>query len=233
MIRTSKAPVAWPVPWREGVKYFFRAGDVIERSEFEAELAGEHRADVVYPFEFAAAFADGVNALLADSPGMAAELIALAQAEAALAPGEKMPAEETADLEAARDLVTQHWPAYRQLVAQDVRRQKVAPTIAFRRYCTGWEGKDMPDFANGADGMVALDALAKLSGLDLKAGGAFAFQLQYGRGKDLEKNSVRPSSPAEGRKTSRSPRPKAGGTSRARGGSKTRSSPRRAGRSKS
>jgi hypothetical protein len=234
MIRISKAPVAWPVPWDDGRRYFFRAGDVLERADFEAELAGEHRAGNVYPFEYAAVFAEGVRALLADSPDQAAQLIELAQSEAALEKDETLPAEDVAALAQARELLEQYWPAYRALTGRDERRHEIAPVLAFRRFCTGWEGEGLPDFALGADRQVSLETMAALPSLDIKAGGSFAYRLLYGRGGDAEKNSDGPLPSGKGPTTSPSPGPKGAGRSRVPARPKrTRSSGSRPGRSTS
>lgn len=215
MIRISKAPVAWPVPWDDSKGYFFRAGDVLERADFEAELAGEHRAATVYDFEYSAAFAEGVKALLADAPDQAAQLIELEQSAAALEKGETLSPEDQAALVQARELLDQHWPAYRSLTGREERRQQHAPVLAFRRFCTGWEGEGLPEFALGADKQVSLEAMSGLPWLDIKVGGTFAYRLLYGRGGDAEKNSDGPSKPDEGPKTSTSPKPKKGGSSKA------------------
>jgi hypothetical protein len=221
MIRTSKAPVAWPVPWAEGRRYFFRAGDITERDEYEAVLDGEMRAGQVFPWEFAAAFDEGVLALFADSPDDAAQLIELQANEKALDAGESLPAGEQALLDQARDVLAQHWPAYKALVSQEARRRHHAPTLAFRMFCTGFEGDGLPAFTKAADGLVSLAAMAELPALEIKAGGQFAFRLLYGRGEEVEKNSAAPSPSGEGQQSSPSPAPRADGTSEATSGSET------------
>lgn len=234
MIRISKEPVRWKVPWDDSRCYFFRAGDVLERADFEAELAGEYRAGTVYPFQYSLAFAEGVRALLADSPDQAAQLIELEQSEAALQLGESLPAEDVAALAQARELLDQYWPAYRALTGRDERRHEIAPVLAFRRFCTGWEGEGLPEFALGADRQVSLETMAALPGLDIKAGGSFAYRLLHGRGGETEKNSDGPLPSGKGPKTSPSPKRKAGGGSKGpatRTG--TRSSGSRPGRSTS
>jgi hypothetical protein len=222
MIRTSKAPVKWPVPWDKSRAFYFRPGDVIERADFEAVLDGEYQAGNVFPFELAAAFAEGVNALLADSPDSAARIIAAYQADAALKAGESLPAKEKALLDEARPIIARSWPAYKALLAQEARRRQHASLLAFRTFCTGWEGKGLPPFESGPDGLVRLDILPKVPPLEIKLAGTFAFNLLWGRGQ--EKNSERPSSADRGPQTSSSTRRTAGG-SRATSGRKTRSAP--------
>lgn len=232
MIRTSKAPVRWPVPWDKDRIFLFRAGDVAERAEFEAVLAGECRAGSVFPFQLSAVFAEGVQALLADDPDGAARLIQIERAEYGLEPGEKLDPLELAALEEVRELLTVHWPAYRTLVAREARRAELAPVVAFRRFCAGWEGEDLPEYKTGPDGEVTPEAMIGVPALILKAGGAFAYSLLYGRGEEVEKNSERPLSSGKGRTTSPSRRRRAAGTSPGGGGSKTRSSSSRSGRSR-
>jgi hypothetical protein len=278
MIRTSKAPVAWPVEWRPGVQYFFRAGDVIERAQFEGELAGEFGAASVYCMEKLAMFAEGVAALLADRPDYAAQLVEMDRADMALKQGERLPPEEAAAIVQARELVRQHYPPYRAVIVQEEQRHSVTPVAAFARYCTGWDDAEpgkvaeargwlaaeapdandypllsaaaksekteiadlaqtlvdeaLPEFTLGPDGKVSVDLLTKLPPLELKAGGMFAYRLQYGRGGEVEKNFMRPLSSGKGRKTTPSTTRKGGGRSQAKSGSGTRSTSSRRGRSK-
>jgi hypothetical protein len=125
MIRTSKAPVPWKVPWREERTYFIRAGDPMERDE-------------------------------------------------------------------------------------------------------------MPEYRPGLDGLVPLDLVSEIPGLEMKAAGAFAVSLLYASGRDKEGNSARLSSSAESRKTSSSRAGGKAGRSPASASSrKTPSSRSRPGRSRS
>lgn len=233
MIRTSKAPVAWPVPWLKGQVFFFRAGGIDERAEFEAVMAGECRAGNVYPFQLSAAFAEGVRALLHDDPEGAARLIGIDLAAATLERGKKLPADEAAAHAEVRELLTEHWPAYRVLVAREARRNELAPVVAFRRFCEGWKGDGLPEFKKDVFGEVDPEVMRELSGLAIKGGGAFAYSLLYATGEEVEKNSERPLSSGKGRTTSSSPRRKAGGKSTAKSGRRTPSSSSRAGRSRS
>lgn len=248
---SATQPVAWSPPWLpEGVaqrRYLFRPGSVMDRARIEADLSGECRAGQVYGFQLQAAFAEGVKALLADSPDYAAQLIELASAEAALDPGERLPPEEEAALSQARETLTESWPAFRALIAQEERRNQFAPIIAFRRLCVGWEegapapvgeGDEaqeqrppvLPPFARGVDGMVTLDAMDQVPSLELRAGGLFAFSNLYGG--PQAKNSAAPSQSDRGRPTSNSDKPQRAGRSAGRSGKKTPSSPPRTGRSR-
>lgn len=226
----SKTPVPWPVPWIPGQKFFFRVGDVIERSNLEAELAGEHRAGRVYNFELEMAFGQGIETLLKDSPDDAAQLAQLQQAAAA---GDELAIAEAAQLEQARDLLAEHWPPYRALKAKLERRNGLIPILAFRRFCTGWEGEGLPVFARGPDGLVTMECMAAVEPLAITAAGSFAYSLLYGGDKESEKNSGPPSKSGGDRKTSASATPRGAGKSAGTAGRKTRSSrsPRRSSRS--
>src|SRR4051812_34392056 len=110
MIRTSKKPVAWPVPWNKEQQIFFRPGDVIERGEFESDLSADYGAGRVFSFQLSEAFAEGLRAIMHDSPDDAEQLIAWERQASA---GDKLEAEEAAAVEVARQTVTEHWAAYR------------------------------------------------------------------------------------------------------------------------
>ena len=226
MIRTSEAPVPWPVPWNDKQQFFFRPGDVVERGEFECELAADYRAGRVYPFQLEVAFAAGIKALLPERPDDAAAILDWQAQEAA---GEELAPDEAAALAKAREEVGLHWPPYAALLKQIERRKGMVPIAAFRRYCSGWEGEGLPPYEKGLDGLVTLGAMRKLDALYHDAGGLFAYQLQYltepseddpgDRG-----NSGRPSKSGEGPKISTSDAPRKGGGSPAKSGSRTRSS---------
>jgi hypothetical protein len=178
LIAAGKEPIHWDVPWGDTRRrYFVRAGSIEERSHMEADLAGPMRAREVYDFQLGAAFASGVQALLPDNPDDAARLIDLEQTERA---GENLAPDEVGTLAEARDLLTEHWPAYRQLISQASRRAQFAPLVAFRRFCTGWEGEGLPPFKRGIDGQVDMETVAALPDIERKAVGAFAYALQYG-----------------------------------------------------
>jgi len=178
-------------PWRkdDGAPVFLlRAGSVIDRAMVEAELAGEHQAGRIFAFEFLEAFRQGVTAL--GSADDAAYLIGLAEAEAALEGSEALPEGEAKTLAEARVELGKYWPDYRALLAQQARRLEIAPIIALRRFCTGWENVAAP-FVRGPDGLLSLDALARLDPLDMRSAGSAAYGLLYP--KDLAGNSPQPS----------------------------------------
>jgi hypothetical protein len=230
MVMATRAPIPWQVPWNKAQIFHFRAGDVIERGDLEADLEA-HNAAEVFGFDWQAAFAGGIAALLADDPAGAATLIGIYQAEQGLNKGETLASEEQAGLDQARELLKEHWPAYRALVLREAKRKQLAPTLAFQRYCVGWEGEDLPVCEIGPDGRVKLDVLRKLGSLVLKAGGAFAYGLQYGSAH--AKNLEAPSPSDEAPPPSTSDTRRAGGKSAAKSGSATRKKRSRRGSSRS
>jgi hypothetical protein len=219
MIRTSKKPVAWPVPWNAAQQIFFRPGDVIERGEFESDLSADYGAGRVFSFQLSEAFAEGLRAIMHDSPDDAEQLIAW---ERQASGGDKLEADEAAAVEVARQTVSEHWAAYRSLAKKLDRRRTMTPIAAFQRYCAGWEGEGLPDFVKGFDGRLTADAMGKLDPVLIEVGGMFAYSLQYGA--DEQGNSARPSKSDEGRSSSPSDASKGAGKSRGAAARKTRSS---------
>jgi hypothetical protein len=213
-----------------------RAGDVVERGEFEAAVA-EMRAGRVFDFQTEEAFLDGVRTLLADDPEgverIEQALAAEKEAAEAAGPGNKpqLAAEDRALLEQSRAAVLEHWPPYSTLVGRMARRNELLPTLAFQWFCTGWSGKDLPEFKKGIDGRVTIAALSKIPALTLRVAGMQAYQMQYATG--FEKNSAPPLPSDKSLRPSTSDAPREGGTSAARSGRKTRSSRSRGGRSTS
>ncbi|UAK24347.1 hypothetical protein [Sphingomonas nostoxanthinifaciens] len=238
MISTStREPVPFTPAWREGrpdaPRFFLRAGSVIERGHMEAELAGEHRAGKVYPWEVQDAVKNGILTLLAEDPELD-HLLQLVEEEVeggTIGDGDKRLLQQT------RNILAEHWPEYRNLLAKLERRKEVAPIVALARYCTGWEnclsdrGEPAP-FATGKDGLVSPEALMGLASLDMVAAGNQAYLLQYGAGQ--AGNSARPSQSDDGQTTSGSDLPSAkAGKSATTAGKKTRGSPSRRGSGRS
>lgn len=219
---SSKDAVRFTPGWQQGdgaPVYLLRAGSVIDRAQLEAELAGEHNAGRVFAFELMEAFRTGVLQLLGSGDD-AGQVLAIAAAEMALQPGEKLPDDEARTLAEARDVLAQHWPDYRAIRSRQSRRQEMAPLLAFRRFCIGWENVSAP-FTRGPNGLVTDEALGQIDPLELIAAGGHAFGLLYPT--DQEGNSQRPSQSGDGPKISKSDAPsKAVGKSPARGGRKTR-----------
>lgn len=207
---TTGAVERFTPPWAEAAAprvFLLRAGSMVERAQLEAELAGEYMAGEVWPFELEAVFAEGLGAI-ADAED-AERILSIVAQEAA---GEPVDDSDRALLAQARDLIKQHWPAYRALLAQEQRRQELAPVLAFRRFCTGWEGVDAKYEARA--GLVTDAAMKAVNPLELRAAGLRAFRMLYATGADAEKNFAAPSPSSDGQPISGSADPsKAGGAS--------------------
>ena len=163
-----------------------RAGSIIERGQMEAELAGQYQAGRVLGYELRIAIREGVIALLGDDPELD-HLLGLIDVEAegnadTLADADKRLLAEV------RKTLAEHWPDYRDLVAQLERRREIAPIVAFRRFCTGWENVDA-EFKRGRDGLVEEGCLRGLDVFTLRFTGNQAYALQYAA--DQEGNSSR------------------------------------------
>lgn len=170
--------------------FHLRAGSLIDRALFEAELSGEFQAGRVWPFELAQTLAEAFRAIGGDDAG---ELLDLVQRELAhtTGSGEALTDAEQATLDGARQIAIQHWPDYAALVAQMKRREELLPILAFRRFCTGWENVP-PPFQRGIGGIVADAAMKRVKPLQLRAAGIEAYNLQY-LDEEAEKNSEAPS----------------------------------------
>ncbi len=224
MVSTTTKPSAWPLPWNKDVKFSIRAGDVIERDMFEAELAGLD-ADRVYDFQLTEAFLAGVEVLLDGHPEDIARIREAVAATDALAENEQLPASERALLEGARQAVKTAWPPYRTLLAQADRRNKLLSTLAFRNFVTGWEGKDLPAYEKDIEGKVTLAAMKAIPPPILRIVGQRAYVLLWATG---ELGNFEPLLQSDkSRQRSKGTRKKAGSSVR-RSGAKTPSSPSRA-----
>ncbi|ARR54554.1 hypothetical protein HY78_14505 [Rhizorhabdus wittichii DC-6] len=211
MISTTTDAVRFVLPMfdaddPQAPAFFLRAGNVNERQALEAELAGDYRAGRVYDFELAACFAEGITELMAGDPGRDA-LLSLIEAETNLGAGERLPAAERQMLAQAREILSEHWPEYRALMARANRRAQFKPLVAFRRFCIGWEhvprvdnAKEPAMHAIGVDRLVTLDAVAQLTPLWMQLAGNRAYDLLYPE--DQEKNSAAPSKSDDGQGTS-------------------------------
>jgi hypothetical protein len=220
ILTTTTETIAYTAPWRtdEGAPVFhLRAASVIERGQMEAELAGTYRAGRVFGFDLHQACRDGVQALLADDPEID-RLLALLDAEYN---GEAadMPDADKRLLAEIRRVLAESWPAYRDLVEQGERRREIAPIVAFRRFCTGIDGKGIT-FTRDRAGMVSNATMAQIDALELSAAGSRAYSLAYGA--DMEKNLPPPSASDSGPVTSSSDAPSMeGGRSARKSGRKT------------
>ena len=252
MIHLKNTPVPFTPPWYkkgEGSTFMIRPGDVIEREMFEAEMSGQYDAARVMRYEINAAFRDGVSHLLSDSPehlealleidarareietfnaGVFVEALGVPEDQRAAFIENKqqtLPASDRQTLEEAERVLKQHWPDYRALVAQEERRRAMVPLTAFRRFCVGWEGPEVP-FSTGPDDLVTAEAIQGLGQNDMKSAGLYAYQLLYATTEERSrKNSSAPSNVVDAPTTSPSgAASKKAGTSRASGGPRTRAS---------
>lgn len=202
MILTSTTEeIEFVPPWRENdiaaPKFKLRAASVIERGQMEAEVAGTYQAASVMPWDLRAACVDGVNALLDGDPAQH-QVLALIEAEAA-GDGEPLAGDELRLIEEVRKVLAEHWPPYRDLIAQMERRRALLPIVALRRFCTGIEAKGVT-FSRDRTGQVSEATLAQLDPLEMTMAGSRAYALAYGA--DAEKNLPPPSLSGDGPATS-------------------------------
>lgn len=210
MLESQTFTPSWlaQLPDHERPKFTLRPGTVLERDRFEAELEGKYRAGAVMSFHLMMAAANGIQALVPGEEGAAlVELIRAEFGEEELSPAEK------AKVKAATEVLAQHWPEYASLVEQEAQRNTILPTLAFIRWCDGWESvkdKDGVTIAYARDPLGQIDeaALRRVPPLLMRAAGMEAYGLQYGR--TQAKNSAPLSNSSPRRK----------GNSSSRGGSK-------------
>lgn len=221
MILTSTTEtVVFTPPWRtdaDAPVFHLRAASVMERGQMEAEVAGTYQAASVMPWDLRAACVDGVNALL-DGDSAKDQVLALIEAEA-VGEGEPLAGDDLRLIEEVRKVLAEHWPPYRDLIAQMERRRALLPIVALRRFCTGIEAKGVT-FTRDRTGQVSEATLAQLDPLEMTMAGSRAYALAYGA--DAEKNSQPPSLSGDGPATSGSDdTSKAAGRSAKRSGKKT------------
>lgn len=214
-IKTGKAPAfGWRVP------------TVTERELFEGEMA-VYNALAVYPWDIAAAFRTGLEALLPEQPEDVERLDAIREKQLKIETAtddekkklDPLSAAEAAELAEATAALMRYWPGYRELVGQAARREAIMPIVAFRRFVTGWEGvaKD-PHLRRGLDGLITEDSIADIDSMLIRGCGAAIYRAMYQGG--LEKNSEPPSTFGSIPETSMTPTRK-GGKSGKTSGEKT------------
>jgi len=202
---------SWRKDEEAAPRYFFRAAGVLERAQMEAELSGTFAAGRVFPFELISAFRNGLQALLAEDPGIDT-LLELVERESQ---GEKLAADDRQALIQARAVLAQHWPEYRELVAQQERRKEIAPIVVFRRFCIGWDNVDAT-WSKGKDGQIPEAVLMKIDPMEMMGAGNFGYGLIYHAADD--RTFQQPSQSDADLSTSSSDTSRADGTSTANDG---------------
>lgn len=162
--------------------FHLRAGSILERDQFEAEMEGRHRAGLVLGFQLLEAAVAGVAALVPGDEG--AGLIELLRSE--FADGSDLSAVERAQIKEMGDILATGWPEYGALVEREARRMAILPTLAFATWCTGWENVTDADgapveYARDVRGNFA-DALLRCVPFNMiRVAGMEAYAMQYGR----------------------------------------------------
>ena len=212
------------------IVYLIRAGDVFDRGEFEAELAGPHRAGKIYSFELTEAERAGIEQLLAEDPdkdrvlalidteievdGLAGTALIAGLVDEAKVIAAEIPVADRQLLKQVRDVLAEHWAPYRDLLAQQARRREIAPIVALRRFLVGIENG--PEFAVGPDGLVTKAVLGAIDPLEMMSAGNRAYSLLFGGG---QRRPLAPPSPSDGdpATSNDAPSPAAGSSAKRRG----------------
>lgn len=164
--------------------FTLRMGTILERDALDAELEGRFRAAPVAGFVLLEAAVAGVHHLLsAEDAGEIEGLLRAAQA----ADGEPLGPEELAQVREVEAILTDGWPEYRALVEQNARHDRIAPTLAFQRWCTGWanvtDGQGKPvEYERTPRGEIPDEVLRRVPPIMIRAAGFRALNLQYGVG---------------------------------------------------
>lgn len=163
--------------------FHLRAGTIMERDQFEAELEGRYRAGLMPRYQIRDIAIEGVRHLLADRPDDVEAIVDLLNADYNR---DEMTPEQMAEMATAKDVLAQHWPAYQQAMAQQARYEAHLPSLAFIRWCSGWERvTDVNDwpivYARSPLGEIDQDALRRLPPLLVRSAGVMAYKLQYGQ----------------------------------------------------
>ena len=201
----AAAAIRFTPTWMQGQPdapvFLLRAGDVLERELMQADLAGEYQAGEIWPWDMRDTIVDGIR----EFGGSGTEdLLLIAECMYA---GETPDKAQAAIYASTLAVLAKYWPPYRELLAQQHRREVMAPIVAFRRFCIGWENVKAT-YRRGVDQLVDKTVLIDIDPMVLRAAGATAYSLQWGQ--SAEKNSGSPSTSDEGPKTSNTAnRPKA------------------------
>lgn len=157
--------------------YLLRRGDVVDRASIEAKLAGECNAGGVSAGQIAAAFAAGIETLMAGDVGADAILRLRLREDR----GQRLTPEELGALAGAREVLTEHWPSYRALMLRMERRRLVLPVVAFSHLCVGWTGLTV-EYRRWPSGRIDPWALNAVPVAEIGAAGHRAYTLLPSRG---------------------------------------------------
>ncbi len=161
-------------------RFFLKLASILDRDQFDAELDGVHRAAEVASFQLRDIAIEGLTALLGEE---AADLVGLVLAQYG---GETLPSDEMARLKTVFDILSEHWPEYRAAREQEARRNRILPTLAFVRWCDGWENltdKDGKAIEYAREKAAIPDGtLRRISPIVLRAVGLEAYRVQFGQG---------------------------------------------------
>jgi hypothetical protein len=211
--------------------FHFRAGSLADRAQYLADLDTLSGGEV-YPFQFDAAFRDGLAALLPDrddQPGNADERAALLELMNADRSGQVLDASDEARFADVWNTIKANWPPMLALERRSVLRAQLIPMYAMLHFCTGLEHitdrEGVPvSFETDSFGRISETTILRIDPDELIFAGRFAHNLQFGA--SAEKNFASPSKsdPTPGASTADT---KASGTSRrTRSGTKRSSSPK-------
>lgn len=218
LVTDARTPVRYTPPWlaeqSDPPVFLIRAGTVIERDLFEADLAGRFNARVVYAHELREAIQSGVRHIAEpDSYDRLLE-VGLAGIGGTLSTdGDKA---LFANLEA---MLCDNWAPYQALNKRLEIRRAIIPPLAFLKFCVGWEFVFAIDdgeplvFARDGLGLVDQAVVRRLDPLLMRAAGNFAFQLLTPTPVQI-KNSAPPSRSGGAPRTSTSPPRKPASTPR-------------------
>lgn len=165
--------------------FLLKAGTILERDQFEAELEGRHAAGMVLSFHLLEAAVGGLRALLGKEDAAEIEDLLRSDYSAAAGDGSLSP-QERAKVKGATEILAKHWPDYSALVEQEARRSQILPTLAFVQWCSGWENVTDQDgapveYARGATGEIDDALLRRVPFTMIRSAGMAAYGLQYGR----------------------------------------------------
>lgn len=171
-------------------RFKIRMASLIERSEFDAELEGRHRAAPVPAFVMLDTAIAGIHGLLeVDEAAELEELLCSFHADAGADERGEISKEERAQVTQIEEALVAGWPAYRQLVEQNARYRNLMPLLSFQRFVDDWEnvtgldGKPV-DFVRDKAGAIPDAVLRRVHPALVYAAGNRAYNFQYAAGEE-------------------------------------------------